>query len=152
MLFQIGQHLTLGIGKCTLKRETGGTHVPATTKMRRHRSGIVGVDGAQADARIAIGVLFEKRGNLRLIASREASNGSVKINQDANLYVTLLKPGEEVKHEFASGRHGWLQVARGAVEVNGKTLGQGDGAAITDEATIDIKGVDDAEVLLFDLA
>jgi redox-sensitive bicupin YhaK (pirin superfamily) len=94
----------------------------------------------------------EKRGKWRLIASREASDGSVKINQDAKLYVTLLKPGEEAVHEFASGRHGWLQVARGAVEFNGKKLNQGDGAAISDEKKLNIKGIDDAEVLLFDLA
>jgi len=94
----------------------------------------------------------EKRGKLRLIASREASDGSVKINQDAKLYVALLKPGEEVSHEFATGRYGWLQVARGAVEVNGKKLNQGDGAAISNEKTLTIKGTEDAEVLLFDLA
>jgi redox-sensitive bicupin YhaK (pirin superfamily) len=94
----------------------------------------------------------EKRGKLRLIASRDASDGSVKINQDAKLYVTLLSPGEEVTHEFAAGRHGWLQVARGAVEVNGKKLAQGDGAAISDERKLSIAGTLDAEVLLFDLA
>jgi redox-sensitive bicupin YhaK (pirin superfamily) len=94
----------------------------------------------------------EKSGKLRLIASRDTSDGSVKINQDAKLYVSLLKPAEEVTHEFAAGRHGWLQVARGTVEVNGKKLGQGDGAAISDEKSVSIKGVADAEVLLFDLA
>jgi len=94
----------------------------------------------------------EKQGKLRLIASRSASDGSVKINQDAQLYVSLLKPGEEVTHDFAEKRHGWLQVARGAVELNGKTLGQGDGATISDEKQINIKGEEDAEVLLFDLA
>ena len=94
----------------------------------------------------------EKNGKLRLIASRNASDGSVKINQDAKLYVTLLSAGEEVEHEFAAGRHGWLQVARGGVEVNGKALAQGDGAAISDEKQVSIKGTDDAEVLLFDLA
>ena len=93
----------------------------------------------------------EKRGQLRLIASRDASEGSVKINQDAKLYVTLLKPGEAVEHEFANGRHGWIQIARGAVELNGKSLAQGDGAAISDEKKITIKGTDEAEVLLFDL-
>jgi hypothetical protein len=94
----------------------------------------------------------EKQGKLRLVASREASDGSVKINQDARLYVTLLNTGEEVSHEFAAGRHGWLQVARGTVELNGKKLNQGDGAAISDEKTLSIKGATDAEVLLFDLA
>ena len=94
----------------------------------------------------------EKRGKLRLIASRDANHGSVKINQDAELYVSLLKPGEEVSHEFGAGRYGWLQVARGAVEVNGKKLIQGDGAAISEEKSLTINGEEDAEVLLFDLA
>jgi len=93
-----------------------------------------------------------KRGKLRLIASRDANDGSVKINQDARLYVSLLKPGEEVVHELASERYAWLQVARGAVELNGKKLNQGDGAAITDEQRLKIKAAQDAEVLLFDLA
>ena len=94
----------------------------------------------------------EKQGKLRLIASPDAKNGSVKINQDARLYVTLLKRGEEVAHEFGKKRHGWLQVAKGAVEVNGHKLAQGDGAAISDERTLTIKGTDNSEVLLFDLA
>jgi redox-sensitive bicupin YhaK (pirin superfamily) len=94
----------------------------------------------------------EKRGRLRLIASRDAGDGSVKINQDAKLYVSLLKPGEEVAHEFGAGRHGWLQVARGGVVLNGKKLTQGDGAAISDEKKVSISGTEDSEVLLFDLA
>jgi len=94
----------------------------------------------------------EKRGKLRLIASRDASHGSVKINQDAKLYVTLLKPGEEVNHDLAEGRSAWLQVVHGAVELNGQKLIQGDGAAISDERKLSIKGIEDAEVLLFDLA
>lgn len=94
----------------------------------------------------------EKRGKLRVIASPDAQEGSVKINQDASLYVSLLKPGEEVTHEFAQGRHGWLQVARGGVELNGKVLAQGDAASISGENNVSIKGTEDAEVLLFDLA
>jgi len=94
----------------------------------------------------------EKRAKLRVIASHDAKDGSVKINQDASLYVSLLKPGEEVSHEFAAGRFGYLQVARGAVEVNGKKLTQGDGAAISEEKKLTIKGAEDSEVLLFDLA
>jgi len=94
----------------------------------------------------------EKQGALRLIASPDAKDGSVKINQDARLYVTLLKPGEEVEHKFGKNRHGWLQVAKGNVELNGQKLEHGDGAAVSDEAGITIKGVGDSEVLLFDLA
>jgi quercetin 2,3-dioxygenase len=94
----------------------------------------------------------EKQGKLRLIASPDAKNGSVEINQDAKLFVTLLKPEQEVEHEIAKDRHAWIQVAKGAIELNGKTLNQGDGAAVSDETTLTLKGTTDAEVLLFDLA
>jgi len=94
----------------------------------------------------------EKAGKLRVIASRDAREGSVKINQDAQLYVSLLKPGEEVEHQFSTKRHGWLQVAKGAVELNGQKLAAGDGAAISDEESVKVKGTTDSEVLLFDLA
>jgi quercetin 2,3-dioxygenase len=93
----------------------------------------------------------EKRGKLRLIASPDGEDGSVTIHQDARLYVSLLQPGEEVEHELANGRYGWLQVAKGAIELNGKTLRQGDGAAISEEPKLDIKAAQDAEILLFDL-
>src|SRR5579864_3260048 len=82
----------------------------------------------------------EKRGKLRLIASPDGAEGSVKINQDAKLYVSLLAPGQEVAHDFSKGRSGWLQVAKGGVELNGKALNQGDGAAIGNEDKITIKG------------
>ena len=94
----------------------------------------------------------EKQGKLRLIASPDAKDGSVKIHQDARLYVSLLKPGEEVEHRFGKNRHGWLQVAKGSVELNGKRLEQGDGAALSDEPEIAIKGATESEVLLFDLS
>jgi redox-sensitive bicupin YhaK (pirin superfamily) len=94
----------------------------------------------------------QKRGKLRVIASRDAREGSVKIHQDAKLYVSLLKPDEEVTHQLAKERYGWLQVARGAVQLNGKKLNQGDGAAISDETMLALKATEDAEVLLFDLA
>jgi len=94
----------------------------------------------------------EKQGKLRLIASPDAQDGSVKINQDARLFVTLLKPGEEIAHAFAKGRHGWLQVVKGGIELNGQKLEQGDGAAISDEHNLTIKGTKESEVLLFDLA
>ncbi len=93
----------------------------------------------------------EKRGKLRLIASPDGNDGSVTIHQDAKLYASLLQSGQEVKHELGKGRHGWLQVAKGAVELNGQSLSQGDGAAISDEQRLMVKATEDAEVLLFDL-
>ncbi|HYA26256.1 MAG TPA: pirin family protein [Terriglobales bacterium] len=94
----------------------------------------------------------EKRGKLRLIASPDGADGSVTIHQDARLYITLLASGQEVTHTLAKGRYAWLQVANGAVELNGKLLRQGDGAAAEHEEKLEIKATEDAEILLFDLA
>jgi quercetin 2,3-dioxygenase len=94
----------------------------------------------------------EKRGKFRLIAGPDGKDGSVTIHQDARLYVSLLEPGQKVKHELGDGRYAWLQVAKGTVELNGKSLKQGDGAAVSDERQLIVTGLSDAEVLLFDLA
>ncbi|MGH9669272.1 MAG: pirin family protein [Terriglobales bacterium] len=95
-----------------------------------------------------------RRGRLQLVASREAREGSVKIHQDAALYAAMLAAGENVRHKLLDGRHAWLQVARGAVTVNGVALQAGDGAAASDESALQIAGVGSelAELLLFDLA
>ena len=94
----------------------------------------------------------EKRGRLRLVASPDGRDGSVKIRQDNDLYVTLLGSGESVKHELEPDRHAYVQVARGSVTLNGTKLEEGDGAALSEEKSIELTGVKDAEVLLFDLA
>jgi quercetin 2,3-dioxygenase len=94
----------------------------------------------------------ERRGKLRLVASRDGRDGSVTIHQDASLYATLLDPGERASHDLRPGRHSWVQVARGSVDLNGQTLSEGDGAAISDERRLELTGKDSSEVLLFDLA
>jgi hypothetical protein len=94
----------------------------------------------------------EREGRLRLIASRDGRDGSVVVHQDVALLAGLLAPGQRAEHRFADGRHGWLQVARGAVQVGDETLRAGDGAAISRAAAVTIVGVEAAEVLLFDLA
>jgi len=94
----------------------------------------------------------DKRGKLRLVVSSDGRDGSVKIRQDNELYATVLAAGESVKHELQSDRHAYVQVARGRVTLNGKQLEAGDGAAISEEKAVELTGVDNAEVLLFDLA
>jgi len=94
----------------------------------------------------------EKRRRLSLIAGPEARDGNVVINQDAWLYVTQLAPGEEVSRALEPGRYAWVQIARGAVDVNGTPLSQGDGAAASDERELNIRAREDSEVLVFDLA
>jgi redox-sensitive bicupin YhaK (pirin superfamily) len=94
----------------------------------------------------------ERRGQLRLVASPDGRSDSVTINQDANVLAAILRPGETVEHKLVPERHAWIQVARGAVTVNGQQMGQGDGAAISEESSIRIDAGDSAEVLVFDLA
>jgi redox-sensitive bicupin YhaK (pirin superfamily) len=93
----------------------------------------------------------EKRGRLKLVASRDGRDGSVVVHQDADLYAALLAPGDQVEHALRPGRRVWIQVARGRVDVNGQALEAGDGLAAVDEASIAIRASADAEVLLFDM-
>ena len=93
----------------------------------------------------------DKRGKLRLVVSPDGRDGSVQIRQDNQLYATVLAPGESVEHALKPDRHAYVQVARGSVTLNGEPLEAGDGAAISDEKSLELTGIDDAEVLLFDL-
>ena len=94
----------------------------------------------------------EKQGRLRLVASADGRDGSVTIHQDANLHAGLLGKSDQIRHTLAPGRHAYLQVARGEVQVNGLGLSEGDGAALTGEDEINLTTATSAEVLLFDLA
>jgi quercetin 2,3-dioxygenase len=95
----------------------------------------------------------EKRGRLRLVGSRDGHDGSITIHQDVNLYTTVLQEGDEVSHAFANGRVAWVQVVQGAIQLNHQTLTTGDGAAVTQESVIQLRGAaNDAEVLLFDMS
>lgn len=92
-----------------------------------------------------------KRNQLRLVASRDGRDGSVTIHQEADLYASLLGVGKEVTHTTERTRRGWVQLASGAVTVNGEALAAGDGAAIAYEESLTIKASADSEFLLFDL-
>jgi hypothetical protein len=92
-----------------------------------------------------------KRGRLKLVASRHGRDGTVTIHQDADLYSALLAAGEEATHTTERTRKGWVQVASGAITVNGETLAAGDGAAIAYEETVAIRATADSELLLFDM-
>jgi redox-sensitive bicupin YhaK (pirin superfamily) len=94
----------------------------------------------------------ERDGRLRLVASRTGREGSVTVHQDVDLFAAVLAAGAPLVHRLAAGRHAWVQVARGAIAVNGTALGQGDGAALGAEAAVELHATRPAEVLLFDLA
>lgn len=93
----------------------------------------------------------DKRGKLRLLASPDAREGSVKIHQDAYLYAALVDGDETVAHAMVPGRKAYVHVARGTAVVNGQQLHAGDALKIEGEEKVDIAGGSNAEILLFDL-
>jgi redox-sensitive bicupin YhaK (pirin superfamily) len=93
----------------------------------------------------------DKRGRLRLVASSDGAEGSVRIQQDARLYASMLEAGEEVSHTIPAERKGWLHVVTGEATVNGRMLEAGDGVAIDGEEKLSIASATKGEVLLFDM-
>ncbi len=95
----------------------------------------------------------ERQGNLRLIGSRDGRDGSVTIHQDVNLYAAALGMEDEVQYDGAAGRSLWIQVARGAISINGQALTAGDGMAIAHESQLTfVSQSEDSDILIFDLA
>ncbi len=93
----------------------------------------------------------EKRGKLCLIASHDGREGSVTVHQDVDIYVSLPGPAENISHQFASGRLGYVHLVKGAVSLNGIDLKTGDAAKIDAEPGLIITASESAELLLFDL-
>jgi len=93
----------------------------------------------------------DKRGKLRLVASPDAAEGSVKIHADARLYAGLFDGEEAAEVQLASGRKGYVHLVRGELEVNGRELKGGDAALLDDETTVRLRNGRGAEVLVFDL-
>ncbi|MDZ4872047.1 MAG: Quercetin 2,3-dioxygenase [Chroococcidiopsis cubana SAG 39.79] len=89
---------------------------------------------------------------MRLIAAKDGRDGAVTIHQDVNLYSAILQPQDRVTYQLQPNRYAWLQVARGAVALNGHSLNAGDGVAIGAAELLEISSDRDAEILLFDLA
>ncbi len=94
----------------------------------------------------------EKRGRLRLIASADGSEGSVRLHADASLYAGLFDAGEATRMTLDAARHTYVQLARGKLEVNGVALEAGDALHLHGERELAIAGGAGAEVIVFDLA
>lgn len=92
------------------------------------------------------------QGTWMRIAGRGGGDGVVHINQDLDLYTTLLKAGDSSEFHLRPGRHAWVQVANGKIGLNGVSMEAGDGAAISDEQRLEVQAQSNAELLLFDLA
>ncbi|HEY4037771.1 MAG TPA: pirin family protein [Burkholderiaceae bacterium] len=94
----------------------------------------------------------DKRGRLLLVASPDGRDGSLTVYQDVELRAAVLESGQPVAYPLQPGRKAWLQVARGALQLNGQDLGAGDGAAIDGEPSLTLEATSDrAELLLFDM-
>jgi len=96
----------------------------------------------------------ERRNQLRLVAARPplaVRDGALSVHQDMALYAGVLDAGASVRLPLAAGRHAWVQVARGAIDLGGKQLASGDGAAVSDEAELVLAAHEASEVLVFDL-
>jgi len=94
----------------------------------------------------------ELRNSFRLIASREGEGGAVRVFQDLRVFAARLDAGREVQASLAPGRAGYLQVATGAVTVDGVALAAGDGARIESEPSLTVRASEPSEILFFDLA
>jgi redox-sensitive bicupin YhaK (pirin superfamily) len=92
-----------------------------------------------------------KRGRLRLIASPDGAQGSVRIHQDARVYAALLEGAERAVHALAPGRRAYVHVARGALSVQGQRLAAGDALKVEGASELALEQGAQAEVLLFDL-
>jgi quercetin 2,3-dioxygenase len=91
-----------------------------------------------------------RRGRLVLLVSRDGRAGSLTVAQDAAIFSAALDAGSRVTHALQPGRHAWMQVVRGSVQLNGAALSAGDGAAIVEEA-VELTASSASETLLIDL-
>lgn len=90
-------------------------------------------------------------GTFHLVASKTGREDSIAIHQDADLWLAKLNPGNRLQHRLAPGRHAWLHVAEGELTLNGQKLHEGDAAAFTEAAALELEALKPAQVLLFDL-
>ncbi|QDU41102.1 Quercetin 2,3-dioxygenase [Maioricimonas rarisocia] len=93
----------------------------------------------------------QRQNRLQLVASPDAADGSLKIHQDARIFLADLDGSEPIRHELSTDRHAWLQVLRGSARLDGTSLNAGDGAAVSEETALTIEADDHAEIMLFDL-
>lgn len=98
---------------------------------------------------------FDERSRLnqfRLLVSRDGSENSISVRQDVKLFGTILEPSKSISYSLTETRHAWLQLAKGAIEVNGERMDAGDGMAFVKESNLEVKALEKSEFLLFDLA
>lgn len=93
----------------------------------------------------------EKLNRLRLIASRDAREGSLLVHQDVSLYASVLQQGKSLSYMLGEDRSAYLQLARGRLDLNGEILLAGDAAKLEQVGEVSLLAEEDAEFLLFDM-
>ena len=96
--------------------------------------------------------LHKHQGTGTLVASKDGRDGSITVHQNVDVWAARLSPEEQAVFRLKPNRRAWIQMARGAGMLNGTLLRAGDGAAASQEELLEIKAVDEAEFLMFDLA
>ena len=92
----------------------------------------------------------QRQGKLLPVVSSGNVDGTLAIDQDATIYVSGLKTGQQVEHSN-QGTHAYLFVIDGALTVNGQKLAKGDQARIASESKLTIQADKDSELILLDL-
>ena len=90
-------------------------------------------------------------GKFGLLLSGDGRDGSIRVQQDADLWLAKLAQGETARFDLRTGRGAWAQMAQGAARFDTMPLSQGDGASWTDAGTVTITATADSDILLFDL-
>jgi len=112
------------------------------------RPSVVGLEPGHEQRLFSIA---ERRGLLRVVASRDGQDGSLLIHQDALLFSTILDRGQHVVHELSEGRCAWIHIVQGTARCGALTMGTGDGAGIEAEPGMSLTASEETEVLLLDV-
>ena len=142
------QHMSTGRGirhKETNPSRTDCAHVFRISL----RPSEVGIDCVHEQKRFPAA---QRHNVLCVIASADGRNGSLRIQQDALIYSSVLDPGHHLVHELLPGRMVWLHVIYGEATLQDIVLTQGDGVGVTIEPSVSLTALENTEVLLVDSA
>jgi len=92
------------------------------------------------------------RGGLKLLGAKGGRDGVVSIHQDVKVFASRPAAGTRIVHKLSPGRHAWIQIVEGALDLNDHSVSTGDGAAVSDEVELRLDAKADSHFLLLELA
>lgn len=84
------------------------------------------------------------------IVSSQDGPGPIKINQDANIYVTEVSKGGEIEFSVEKGRQVYMVQIEGESEVNGLQIEARDALEIVEES-VKIKATEKSHILAIEM-